>query len=120
VLIVVLVLGCLGDASGESLGVSGVEKTEVKSSEGLAKVKAWEGMLGSPDAAVKALRTKPSALQKYSDLVDNNSLGLDASAIDDILGAAARKNQSWDDAEAVLDALRRASDGNTPGLSISH
>ena len=37
-----------------------------------------------------------------------------------MLGDAARKGQSWDNPEAVLDGLKRASSANIPGMKVSH
>ena len=61
VLILVLVLGGLGDAGGASFGVSGVEKTEVKSSEGVRQVRAWETLFDFP-----TLRKIPLNLEAVS------------------------------------------------------
>ncbi len=83
-------------------------------------VRAWEKMILSTDDGIKLLRKNPVQLQKFDDLVASNNLGLDADGILDVLNAASKKGYTWDFPENILDAVKRASDANIPGLKVGH
>ena len=90
----------------------------LRENEGL--VRGWEVMLKSSDEGVKALRIEVSSLRKFDEIIRNNNLGLDGDGLKNILEAAINKGQKWDFPENILDAVRRASDANIPGLSVGH
>ncbi len=83
-------------------------------------VRAWEVMLGSPDAGVQTMSSDVEVLQKFDELLHNNQLGLDETGLAEILNSAGVKGQQWDFPQNVLDAVKRASDANIPGLRITH
>jgi hypothetical protein len=72
------------------------------------------------DIIPDALRRNPNFIRKFDDLAKNNSLGLDADGISDLLSSPAAKGQVWDNPDALLDAIKRGADANIDGLSISH
>ncbi len=83
-------------------------------------VRAWDKVKHSLDAGISAKARDVPFLQKFDDMVQNNNLDLDANGLQAVLNAAAVKGQKWDFPENILDAVKRASDGNIPGLSVSH
>lgn len=80
-------------------------------------VDAWKRF---DDAGLTALRKDPIQLQKFDDIVKNNNLGLDADGLGDLLKSPQAKGLTWDNPDKVLDAIKRSSDANVQGLSISH
>jgi len=66
------------------------------------------------------LAKNPIQLQKFDDLVKSNNLGLDAKGLEDLLSSPKAKGLTWDNPDGVLDAVKRASDGNISDLNISH
>jgi hypothetical protein len=91
-----------------------------KGAEGQCFLRDWETILSSTDDGVKALRTNPTQLQKFTDIIASNNLGLDEAKLLEILNAAAAKGLKWDFPENILTAVKRASDANIPGLKITH
>jgi hypothetical protein len=87
---------------------------------GQLSVKAWEKILSATDDGIKALRTNPTQLQKFTDIIASNNLGLDEAKLLEILNAAAAKGLKWDFPENILTAVKRASDANIPGLKVTH
>jgi hypothetical protein len=83
-------------------------------------VRPWEVMVGSSDVGVQAMRSDVEVLQKFDELLQNNQLGLDETGLTEILNAAGAKGQQWDFPQNILDAVKRASDANIPGLRITH
>ncbi|SOE21245.1 hypothetical protein SAMN06298216_1716 [Spirosomataceae bacterium TFI 002] len=84
------------------------------------KVKAWDKVKHSLDAGIAAKATDVPFLQKFDDIVQNNNLGLDADGLQGVLNAAANKSQLWDEPGKILDAVKRASDGNISGMVVAH
>lgn len=80
-------------------------------------VDVWKRM---DDAGLDVLGKNPIELKKFDDLVKSNNLGLDADKLSDLLKAPKGKGLAWDAPDKVLDAVKRASDANINGLSISH
>ncbi len=91
-------------------------------------VKAWGRTLNLGDNVIPvALRNNPTFLTKYDDIIKNNKLGLDAQGLDDLLKLPSTKIDKatglplkWDNPEAVLDAVKRASDSNIASLKVTH
>ena len=83
-------------------------------------VKSWKNLFESADPGIKALRTDVPSLQKFDDIVQSNNLGLDENGLKAVLDAAAVKGQQWDFPENILDAVKRASDGNISGMAVKH
>ena len=80
-------------------------------------VEAWSSF---KKVGLDDLAKNPVQLQKFDDLVKSNNLGLDAKGLEDLLSAPKAKGLAWDNPDGVLDAVKRASDGNISDLSISH
>jgi hypothetical protein len=80
-------------------------------------VDAWKKL---DDAGLTALRKDPIQLQKFDDIAKNNNLGLDADGLGDLLKSPQAKGLTWDNPDKVLDAVKRSSDANIQGFSISH
>jgi hypothetical protein len=94
----------------------------VKKDPGLAK--AWNKF---DNAGLDVLRKDVTQLQKFDNIVKGNNLGLDADGLGDLLKAPTTKidaatglPQKWDNPDKVLDAVKRTSDVNVPGVSIDH
>ena len=83
-------------------------------------LKAWDKIFESSDSGIKALRLDVPSLKKFDDLVQSNNLGLDADGLKEVLNSAAIKGQMWEVPDKILDAIKRASDANIPGLKVSH
>jgi TANFOR domain-containing protein len=81
------------------------------------KVDSWSSF---KKVGLDDLAKNPVQLQKFDDLVKSNNLGLDAKGLEDLLSAPKAKGLTWDNPDGVLDAVKRASDGNISDLSISH
>jgi hypothetical protein len=86
--------------------------------------KAWNKL---ENAQLDVLRKDVTQLQKFDNIVKGNNLGLDADGLGDLLKAPTTKidaatglPQKWDNPDKVLDAVKRTSDANVPGVSIDH
>ncbi len=88
-----------------------------KFEKGELSVDSWNSF---KKAGLDDLARNPIQLQKFDDLVKSNKLGLDAKGLEDLLSAPKAKGLKWDNPDGVLDAVKRASDKNISGLSISH
>lgn len=86
----------------------------------LGGVEAWEIFVESADPGINILRTEVSSLQLFGEIVQNNNLGLNANGLRTILEAAANKGQTWDEPGKILDAVKRASEGNISGIVVDH
>lgn len=80
-------------------------------------IDAWKRL---DDAGLIALRKSPIQLQKFDGIVKNNNLGLDANALGELLKSPQTKGLTWENPDKVLDAVKRSSEANIPGLTISH
>lgn len=103
----------IGDVNSD-LGKLFANATDARRAE---LVDAWKRL---DDAGLTALRKDPIQLQKFDDIAKNNNLGLDADALGDLLKSPQAKGLTWDNPDKVLDAVKRSSDANIQGLSISH
>ncbi|GAA4274607.1 hypothetical protein U6A24_16670 [Aquimarina gracilis] len=84
-------------------------------------VNTWRILFNLGDDVVpQALRKDPNFLSKFDDVTKNNNLGLDTDGVGDLLSSPKLKGQAWESPDAVLDAVKRGSDANIDGLSISH
>jgi hypothetical protein len=91
-------------------------------------VDSWGKLFNLGDDVVpQALRRDPNFLGKFDDVAKNNTLGLDADGVSDLLKSPSTKIDAvtgqplkWDNPDGVLDAIRRTSDSGVDGVSISH
>lgn len=82
-------------------------------------VKAWDVFKKSPDPRISALATDVPQLEKFTDIVKSNNLGLDEVSLGNLLNAkTATHNLPWEHPDKVLDAVKRASDANIDAVTI--
>ena len=65
------------------------------------------------------MATDVSFLQKFDDIVKDNNLNLNSNSLEELLNARTiTNNLPWEHPDKVLDAVKRASDGNIDAVTI--
>ncbi|MCG8580372.1 MAG: hypothetical protein MI866_10660, partial [Bacteroidales bacterium] len=88
----------------------------------------WKMLDGlGEDVIPSSLRKNPDFINKFDNVVKNNNLGLGSDGLSDLLkspstklDAATGQPLKWDNPDGVLDGVKRASDANIEGLTVTH
>ena len=88
----------------------------------------WKKLDGlGEDVIPTSLRKNPDFINKFDNVAKNNNLDLDSEGLSNLLkspstklDAATGQPLKWDNPDGVLDGVKRASDANIEGLTVTH
>jgi hypothetical protein len=120
ILLLVLSLGVLSNGFAHVVVQDASKISLEKGAEGQCFLRDWETILSSTDDGIKALRSNPTQLQKYTDILVSNNLGLDEAKLFEIQNAVTHSVEYtippnglkvWDGPaarQAILDNVNKA------------